>query len=147
MALMPPVSATSGRIAPSRAARRRLSHCAVAVEPVKITPASRGCASAASPNSRPAMGSVCRASTGMPASCSARVASRATSGVASAGLATTVLPAASAAATCPVKMASGKFQGLMQAMAPRPCRESSLHSPVGPGSWVGAPNRRRPSAA
>ena len=40
------------------------------------------------------------------------------SGVSSAGLAMTALPAASAAATWPVKIASGKFQGLMQAMTP-----------------------------
>ena len=42
----------------------------------------------------------------------------AVSGVCSAGLASTALPAASAAATCPVKMASGKFQGLMASTVP-----------------------------
>ena len=46
----------------------------------------------------------------------------ATSGVCSAGLAITALPAARAAATCPVKIASGKFQGLMQAKTPRPAQ-------------------------
>ena len=61
----------------------------------------------------------------------------ATSGVCSAGLAMTALPAASAAATWPVKIASGKFHGLMQAKTPRPCSESSLRSPVGPGSSMG----------
>ena len=40
------------------------------------------------------------------------------SGVSSAGLAITELPAASAAATWPVKIASGKFQGLMQTTRP-----------------------------
>ena len=40
------------------------------------------------------------------------------SGVSSAGLASTALPAASAAATWPVKIASGKFHGLMQTTAP-----------------------------
>ena len=44
------------------------------------------------------------------------------SGVCSAGFATTALPAASAPATCPVKIASGKFQGEMQANTPRPCK-------------------------
>jgi hypothetical protein len=39
--------------------------------------------------------------------------------VASAGLASTALPAASAAAIWPVKMASGKFHGLMQVKATR----------------------------
>jgi hypothetical protein len=42
----------------------------------------------------------------------------AVSGVCSAGLASTVLPAASAAATWPVKMASGKFHGLMASTTP-----------------------------
>ena len=40
------------------------------------------------------------------------------SGVSSAGLAITELPAASAAATWPVKIASGKFHGLMQTTRP-----------------------------
>ena len=47
-----------------------------------------------------------------------RTASAATSGVCSAGLASTGLPAASAAATWPVKIASGKFHGLMQTTGP-----------------------------
>ena len=57
----------------------------------------------------------------MPASCNRRTAAAAVSGVCSAGLATTALPAASAAATWPVKIASGKFHGEMQAKTPRPC--------------------------
>ena len=70
---------------------------------------------------------------GTPASCSSRTAAAAISGVCSAGLATTALPAASAAATWPVKIASGKFHGLMQTNTPRPRWCSSLVSPVGPG--------------
>ncbi len=42
------------------------------------------------------------------------------------------MPAASAAAIWPVKMASGKFQGEMQAKTPRPCNSSALVSPTGP---------------
>jgi len=49
-----------------------------------------------------------------------RTAAAATNGVCSAGLATTALPAASAAVICPVKIASGKFHGLMQTKTPRP---------------------------
>ena len=41
------------------------------------------------------------------------------SGVCSAGFERTALPAASAALIWPVKMASGKFQGLMQTITPR----------------------------
>ena len=58
-------------------------------------------------------------------------------GVCSAGLASTVLPVASAAATWPVKIASGKFQGLMQTQGPRGVRRSSLLSPVGPARAMG----------
>ena len=54
----------------------------------------------------------------MPASCRRRTACAAISGVSSAGLASTGLPAASAAATWPVKIASGKFHGLMQTTGP-----------------------------
>jgi hypothetical protein len=67
----------------------------------------------------------------------------ATSGVCSAGLAATVLPATSAATTWPAKIASGKFHGLMQTNTPRPCRRSSLLSPVGPGR-AGRPGAARP---
>ena len=42
------------------------------------------------------------------------------------------MPAANAAAIWPVKMASGKFQGEMQAKTPRPCNSSALVSPTGP---------------
>ena len=59
-------------------------------------------------------------------------------GVCPAGLANTALPAASAAATCPVKIASGKFHGEMHANTPRPLRVSVLRSPVGPGSATGS---------
>ena len=69
------------------------------------------------------------------------------SGVCSAGLASTALPAASAAAICPVKIASGKFHGEMQANTPRPCRVSALRSPVGPCSRRGPANWRRACAA
>ena len=65
------------------------------------------------------------------------------SGVCSAGLATTALPAASAADTWPVKMASGKFHGLMQAKTPRPASASWLRSPVGPGRSSGSAKSAR----
>jgi hypothetical protein len=47
----------------------------------------------------------------MPAANRWRIAAVAVSGVCSAGLAMTALPAASAAAIWPVKIASGKFHG------------------------------------
>ena len=47
-------------------------------------------------------------------------------GVCSAGLASTVLPVTSAALTCPVKIETGKFHGLMQAITPRPRTRKSI---------------------
>ena len=84
---------------------------------------------------------------GTPASCSSCTVRNAVIGVCSAGLATTALPAASAAATCPVKIAIGKFHGLMQANTPRPRSSSVLRSPVGPRSVSGDTNSRRASPA
>ena len=120
MALMPPVSAISGTIGPSLAASARLISRATSVEPVKATPATRGSATSAAPT-LPSPGTRCSADR--------RDAGRmhqagppraAISGVCSAGLATTQLPATSAAAIWPVKIASGKFHGLMQTNTPRP---------------------------
>jgi hypothetical protein len=63
------------------------------------------------------------------------------SGVCSAGLASTALPAASAAAIWPVKIASGKFQGLMQTKTPRADALSSA-SCARPRRRSSAGNRR-----
>ena len=134
IALMPPVSAISGTIGPSFAASARLIRRATAVEPVKQTPAVRTSATSAAPTVSPGPCSSSKASAGTPASCSNATMRCATAGVCSAGFAATVLPATSAAATWPVKIASGKFHGLMQTNTPRPCSRSSLRSPVGPGS-------------
>ena len=121
MAFWPPVSATSAMGRPA-GDRRRDSWRAIrrdtSVEPVNITPATSGCATRAAPTVSPAPGTSCSASRGTPASCSRATMAAAVSGVCSAGLASTVLPAARAAATCPQKMASGKFQGLMASTTP-----------------------------
>ena len=119
-AFCPPVSAISGTGRPSgprRSASCRAISRATSVEPVNITPQMRGSATRRAPTS-PSPGRSCTAAGGTPASRRRRTASAAISGVSSAGLASTGLPAASAAATWPVKMASGKFQGLMQATGP-----------------------------
>ena len=97
--------------------------------------------------SRPEPGSSCRACRGIPASCSNWTARYAMIGVGSAGLANTALPAARAALTCPVKMARGKFHGLMQAKTPRPCSVTWLCSPVGPGMSRGLSNSSRACSA
>ena len=145
MALRPPVSAMKGTMAPRRSASARWMAQPVALEPVKATPATRGSLTRAAPTA-PAPGSRCRTPGGTPASCSSWTARKAVIGVCSAGLASTGLPAASAAATWPVKMASGKFHGDMQANGPRPRSSSRLVSPVGPLSETGPPNCRRACA-
>ena len=106
---------------------------AVAVDPVKTTPQMRGSAVRASPTSGPP-GSSCSTAAGTPARWSKSTTNAAVSGVCSAGLATTALPVTRAALTWPVKIETGKFQGLMQANTPRPRTRSVLRSPVGPAS-------------
>ena len=121
IAFWPPVSAIRVAMAPlSRAASARLIRRAVSVEPVKQTPATRGSRVSAAPTVAPSPGRYCNTSCGMPASCSSCTAAKPIRLVCSAGLAITVLPAASAAATWPRKIASGKFHGEMHTNTPRP---------------------------
>ena len=147
IAFSPPVSAINGTIAPSRAANARLMCSAVDVDPVIATPASAGCENATSPNARPLAAAKFSASGITPASCSSATKRAATNGVGSAGFATTALPAASAAVTCPAKIASGKFHGLMHANTPRPCSDKSFDSPVGPVKRAGSAKQLRACTA
>ena len=118
-AFWPPVSAISTPMAASRAAIARLIARAVSVEPVKQTPAIPGAEVSGPPTDAPSPGRSWKAAGGTPASRKSSAARVAMSGVCSAGLARTAFPAASAAAIWPVKMASGKFHGLMQTKTPR----------------------------
>ena len=130
MTFCPPVSAISGTPWPSGVswpARLVSISFATSVEPVNMTARVRGSATSAAPVS-PAPGRSCSAAGGTPAWRRIRTASAAISGVSSAGLARTGLPAASAAAICPVKMASGKFHGLMQTTGPSGRRWAQLRS-------------------
>ncbi len=128
MAFSPPVSAIRTASGPAFAANARWMSCATSVEPVKQTPAMRGSEVSGPPTLGPSPGSSWSAASGSPASRISSTARAAISGVCSAGLATTALPAASAAATWPEKIASGKFQGLMQTKTPRPEPGSSSSS-------------------
>ena len=101
----------------------------------------------ASPSRATARASRCSALGGTPASCSSFVARKAVIGVCSAGLATTALPAASAAATWPVKMASGKFHGEMQAKTPRPLSGQRVALAGRAREHDGPANRRRACTA
>ena len=117
---LPPVSAISGIGLPSRP-RRRASvfwiERAASVDPVKTTPATEGLETRRAPT-RPSPGTSCSVPAGKPLPRNSFTACAAISGVSSAGLAITALPAARAAATWPVKIDSGKFHGLMQATTP-----------------------------
>ena len=105
---------------------------AVSFDPVKATPDRAG-RRAAPAHAAPPPGRKCSTSTGTPASMQQPTAAKPISGVCPAGLATAALPEASAAAICPVKIASGKFHGADAGKNPRPCSDSSFRSPVGPG--------------
>ena len=122
MAFWPPVSAMKGML--PRSASAAWMWRATSVEPVNSTAFVPGSATSAAPTS-PAPGRSCKTSRGTPALCRRRTACAPVSGVCSAGLASTGFPAASAAAIWPVKIASGKFHGLMQTASPS-------------GSWPGS---------
>ena len=90
---------------------------AVSVEPVNATPPTRGSEVNTAPTS-PAPRINCKAARGTPASRKSDTARWAISGVCSAGFAKTALPAAKAALTWPVKIASGKFHGEIHVNVP-----------------------------
>ena len=121
MAFMPPVSAISGvgrPCASRRVAMLRCSREATSVEPVNITPRTRLSEVSLAPTVSPRPGSSCTTPAGTPASSRMLMPWAAISGVCSAGFARTLLPAASAAAIWPVKIASGKFHGLIHTTGP-----------------------------
>ncbi len=118
IALQPPVSAISGiSSSPARAASARSINAATSLDPVNTTARIRASLVSMAPT-RPSPGNSCSAAAGTPASRSRRTAAEAIKGVCSAGLASTTLPATNAAPICPVKIASGKFHGLMHATGP-----------------------------
>ena len=67
---------------------------------------------------------------GRPASSARAASASVVKGVADAGLATSVQPAANAAPALRVSMAAGKFQGVIAATAPTGSRKLSTVSPV-----------------
>jgi len=68
------------------------------------------------------------------------------SGVSVAGFKTTVLPAMSAASVFQLGMATGKFQGVMQATTPSGSRTARA-ALLGSSAGTIVPKRRRPSPA
>ncbi|MNY23275.1 hypothetical protein D3C86_1569320 [compost metagenome] len=90
----------------------------VLVPPVKDTRLTSGWRVSASPISEPLPGSTLTRPRGRPASSQMRARARAASGVISAGLTTTALPAARAGASFCASEAIGEFHGVMAATTP-----------------------------
>ncbi len=103
------------------------AHCAIRMRPTSVEPVNdRWRTMSLAHSSRPMAGASSPVTTlmtpaGMPARWASSAAASAVSGVNSAGLMTTVQPAASAGATLRVIMASGKFHGVMAAHTPIGC--------------------------
>ena len=90
----------------------------VAVPPVNDTRLTSGCFVIASPITEPRPSSTLIRPFGRPACSHRRASSSAISGVTSAGLMTTALPAASAGATFCASLATGEFHGVIAATTP-----------------------------
>ena len=88
------------------------------VEPVKVILSTLGCLTSASPAIEPLPGSTLNTPGGTPASSASSAIRIAVSGVSSAGLSTTVLPAASAGAVFQPTMIMGKFHGTIAPTTP-----------------------------
>ena len=88
------------------------------VEPVNATFATSGCSTSRAPAVEPGPATTLTTPSGIPASSAIFSNSSAVSGVSSAGLRTTVLPAASAGAIFHDAMFSGKFHGVISATTP-----------------------------
>ena len=88
------------------------------VDPVKQTLRTAGCVTKRSPTTDPLPGMTVSTPSGSPASRASSPIRMAVSGVISAGLSTTVLPAASAGASPQPAMGIGKFQGTMMPTTP-----------------------------
>ena len=97
-------------------------------EPVNAIACTRGSRTSAAPT-WPSPGSNDNTERGTPPARSACSSRCAKPGDCSAGLSTTALPTASAAAVIPQAIASGKFHGEITATTPRGAYASSLRSP------------------
>ena len=115
-----------------------------AVEPVKATLATSGCSTSRCPQVRPGPATTLTTPSGIPASTAIRSNSIAVSGVSSAGLSTTVLPAASAGASFHAAIVRGKFHGVISATTPSGSRKVM---PTPPATGIVSPRLRSGPAA
>ena len=113
------------------------------VEPVKAIFATSGWATSRSPTTLPGPLTTLSTPSGIPASTAIRPSASALSGVSSAGLRTTVLPAASAGPSFQQAIGIGKFHGVISATTPSGSRKVMSTPPetgiVAPRSRSGAP--------
>ena len=113
------------------------------VEPVNAIFATSGCSTSRAPQVEPGPATTLTTPSGIPASSAIRSNSSAVSGVSSAGLSTTVLPAASAGASFQDAIVSGKFHGTISATTPSGSRNVIATPPatgiVSPSVRSGAP--------
>ncbi len=115
LALLPPSSRVTRFTWSAQPAMIRLP---TSVEPVKQTLRTRGCVTNRSPTTEPLPGMIVSTCSGRPASRASSPSRMAVSGVSSAGLSTTVLPAARAGAKPQPAIGIGKFQGTMMPTTP-----------------------------
>ena len=115
LGLLPPSSSVSFLRLPAAAATISLP---TSVEPVKATLSTPSCAARAAPAVSPKPVTTLTTPLGMPASAMSSARRKAVSGVCSAGLRTTQLPAASAGPSFQAAMRSGKFHGMIWPTTP-----------------------------
>ena len=115
LALLPPSSRVTRLI---WSAQPAMTDRPTSVEPVKHTLRTAGWATKRAPTTLPLPGRISRTPSGRPASSASSPMRNALSGVSSAGLTTTVLPAASAGANPQAAIAMGKFHGTMTPTTP-----------------------------
>ena len=114
------------------------------VEPVNATLATSGCSTSRCPQVRPGPATTLTTPSGIPAASAIRSNSSAVSGVSSAGLSTTVLPAASAGASFQAAIVSGKFHGVISPTTPSGSRTVM---PMPPATGIVSPRLRSGPAA
>ena len=114
-----------------------------AVDPVKTTLRTAGWVTNRCPTTDPEPGSTWKTSSGMPASLASSASRNAVSGVSSAGLSTTVLPAASAGANPQPAMGIGKFHGTITPTTPSGSAKVTF---IPPGTGICLPNSRSGAA-
>ena len=140
LALLPPSSRVTRF---TWSAQPRMICLPTSVDPVKQTLRTSGCVTKRSPTTEPLPGITVRTPSGRPASRASSPSRIAVIGVSSAGLSTTVLPAARAGAKPQPAIGIGKFHGTMMPTTPS---GSWIVTSMPPATGICLPNRRSGAA-